>query len=177
MHAPEVPVYLNALLTDTSLLPGFKPRLGSKHLRLISLKGFPGKSQPGLFDRLNRLAIEYRWSTRFIPLDKPQAESELSRYKRQWFAKRKGIVTLLKETFSGSASVMGDCDAANKAQDADEALLELAEDCVSYGYFTTTIVLLDEDEAKITAQAREVERIINGLGFVTKLEDVNSVDA
>lgn len=175
--SPEIPMYLDSLLSDSPLLPGFRPKLGSKHLRVISLKAFPARSQPGLLDRLNRLGIEYRWSTRFIALEKTDAEAELSRYKKRWFSKRKGIVTLLKETITGSQSVMEDADAVNKARDADEALQELSEDLVSFGYFTTTIVLSHEDEKKLSVETREIERVINSLGFVTKIEDVNAVDA
>lgn len=91
---PEIPMYLDTLLADTSLLPGFEPRLGKKHLRVVSLLSFPGKSQPGLLDILNRLSCEYRWVTRFICLDKIEALDELSRYKKRWFAKRKSITTL-----------------------------------------------------------------------------------
>ena len=74
-------------------------------------------------------------------MDKADAEAELGRYKKRWFAKRKGLVTLLKETLTGAESVMEDTDAVNKAHDADQAVQELADDLVAYGYFTTTMVL------------------------------------
>lgn len=174
---PENPVYLDSVLVDSTLLPGFEPRLGETYLRVIGVKSFPGKSQPGLLDRLNRLSIEYRWVTRFICLDKNEAEAEINRYKKRWFAKRKGIVTLLKETITGSQSVMEDSDAVNKAMDADAAQQELQDDLVSYGYFTNVVVLWDKDSAALNQKTREVERIINSLGFATKIEDINAVDA
>ena len=174
---PGVPMYLDALLADTALVPGFEPRLGNRHLRTISIFSFPGKSQPGILDCLNRLALEYRWVSRFISLDKTEALAELGRYKRRWFAKRKGIVTLLKEVFTNSESMMSDSDAVNKAMDADEALQELSDDAVSYGYFTGAVVVWAEDGQLANSKAAEVERAINGLGFTTKLEDVNAVDA
>ncbi len=174
---PENPVYLDSILVDSPLLPGFEPRLGETHLKVIGVKSFPGKSQPGLLDRLNRLSIEYRWVTRFICLDKNEAEGEINRYKKRWFAKRKGIVTLLKETITGAQSVMEDSDAVNKAMDADAAQQELQEDLVSYGYFTNVVVLWDKDLVALNNKSREVERIINSLGFATKPEDINAVDA
>jgi len=174
---PEVPMYLDALLADSPLLTGHNPTLGGLHLRVISIKGFPGKSQPGLLDRLNRLSMQYRWVTRFIPLDKAAAEKELSQYRRKWFAKRKSVSTMLKELLTNSESIMADSDAVQKARDADEALAEVADDIVAYGYFTTTLVLCSSDTALLTTQVREMERIINGLGFSTIIEDVNSVDA
>ena len=177
VRVPEVPMYLDALLADSSLLPGFEPILGKHHLRVVSVIGFPGKSQPGLLDVLNRLAIEYRWVSRFLCLDKTEALSELNSYKRRWFAKRKGIVTLLKEVFTNAESIMADSDAVNKAMDADAALQELSDDAVSYGFFTATVVIWHLDHQQSTAKASEIERAINSLGFTTKLENVNSVDA
>lgn len=174
---PDVAMYLDAYLCDTPLVPGFEPRLGERQLRAISIFGFPGKSQPGLLDCLNRLAIEYRWVTRFICLDKTEALSELNRYKRRWFAKRKGIVTLLKEVLTNSESVMSDSDAVNKAMDVDGAIQELSDDAVSYGYFTGTVVVWGDTPQSANARAGEVERAINSLGFTTKLEDINAVDA
>ncbi len=179
-HSIKIPgtaMYLDAYLPDTTLTPGFEPRLGTRHLRMISISGFPGKSQPGLLDCLNRLAIEYRWVTRFICLDKTEALTELNGYKRRWFAKRKGIITLLKEVLTNSESIMSDTDASNKALDADAAVQELSDDAVSYGYFTGSIVLAAETPQAANAQASEVERAVNSLGFTTKLEDVNAVDA
>ena len=177
ISVPEVPIYLDSVLADSPLLPGFEPKLGNNHLRIIGVKSFPGKSQPGLLDRLNRLSIEYRWVTRYIFLDKHEAEAEVNRYKKRWFAKRKGIVTLLKETLTGSESVMEDSDAVNKAMDADAAQQELQDDIVSYGYFTNVVVLWDNDPSSLNNKTREVERIINSLGFATKIEDINAVDA
>lgn len=174
---PETPMYLDAILADSPLVAGFRPMLGEHHLSIVGVKGFPGKSHPVLLDRLNRLSLEYRWVTRFIALDKALAEGEISRFKKKWFAKRKGIVTLLKETLTGEQSVMADSDAVNKAFDSDAALEELLDDAVAYGYFTANVVLRDRDEERLTKNVREVEKVINGLGFATKVEDVNSVDA
>ena len=174
---PSCPMYLDALLTDTPLLTGFEPRLGNLHIKVVSVRGFPATSQPGLLVRLNRLAIPYRWVTRFICLDKAEAEAELKKFKRRWFSKRKGVLTLLKETFCGAESVMVDSDAVNKAQDSDAALQELASDMVSFGYFTASVVLMAAEKSVATSRAVEVERIINSHGFVTRVEDINAVDA
>jgi len=174
---PEIPMYLDAVLPDTPLLPGLAPKLGDRHLRTVTVLGFPGKSQPGLLDALNRLSFDYRWITRFIALDKRAAEAEINTYKKRWFAKRKGITTLLKETLTQSESLLQDSDAVNQALDADAAQQELAEEVVSYGYFTTSVVLLESDAAVLEGNVRAVERTLNSLGFTTLLETINAVDA
>ncbi|MGE0409119.1 MAG: conjugal transfer protein TrbE [Amphiplicatus sp.] len=174
---PSSPMFLDALLADSALTGGLEPMLGNEHLRIISVQGFPPASEPGFLDSLNRLGFSYRWTTRFIALDKPLATRELAKYRRQWFAKRKSIAAIIKETLFNEASILVDADADNKAADADAALQELGQDDVSFGYFTTSVIIADEDGAAVDAKAKEIERVLNGLGFVTIRETVNAVDA
>jgi type IV secretion system protein VirB4 len=174
---PEVPFYLDALLADEPLAGGLAPRLGEHHLRIVSVRGFPTSTWPGLLDDLNRLGFAYRWSTRFLCLDKSQAESELVRLRRQWFAKRKGVLTLLRESVFQQESPLVDSDADNKAADADAALQELGSDEVAFGYVTATVVVMDTDLVAADEKIRAIERAIQGRGFVTITETLNSVDA
>jgi len=177
VRTPEIPMYLDAVLADMPLIGGLEPRLGEVRFKAISVLGFPGTGIPGILDALNRLAIEYRWMTRFIPMDKEEGIRELNRFKRKWFSKRKGLVTLVKEMMSGSESVMVDTDAENKAYDTDHALQGLSNDEVSYGYFTATVIVWDECPDRLDTRARAVEKVINSLGFTTLTESMNAVEA
>ncbi|OIQ95038.1 type IV secretion system protein virB4 [mine drainage metagenome] len=174
---PEVPFHLDALLADEPLTGGLAPMLGTQHLRVVTVRGFPTSTWPGLLDDLNRLGFAYRWSTRFLCLDKAEAERELTRLRRQWFAKRKNVVALLRETIFQQESPLVDTDAANKASDADAALQELGSDQVAYGYVTATVTVLDADVTAADEKLRMVERTIQGRGFVTLPETLNAVDA
>ncbi|MHB1669713.1 conjugal transfer protein TrbE [Thiomonas sp.] len=174
---PEVPFHLDALLADEPLTGGLAPMLGTQHLRVVTVRGFPTSTWPGLLDDLNRLGFAYRWSTRFLCLDKAEAERELTRLRRQWFAKRKNVIALLRETIFQQESPLIDTDAANKAADADAALQELGRDQVAYGYVTATVTVLDADATTADEKLRMVERTIQGRGFVTLPETLNAVDA
>jgi type IV secretion system protein TrbE len=174
---PEVTMHLDALLADDPLVGGLAPMLGDQHLRVLSVRGFPTSTWPGLLDDLNRLGFAYRWSTRFLCLDKAEAEKELRRLRRQWFAKRKNIVALLRETIFQQESPLVDSDASNKASDADAALQELGSDQVAFGYVTATVTVLDADATAADEKLRAVERAIQGRGFVTIPETLNAVDA
>ncbi|WP_369959204.1 conjugal transfer protein TrbE [Pseudomonas benzenivorans] len=174
---PEVPFHLDALLADSQLTTGLAPRLGELHLRVLSVRGFPTATWPGVLDDLNRLGFAYRWSTRFICLDKDEAEKELVRLRRQWFAKRKGVLALLREAIFQQESPLLDSDAANKASDADAALQELGADQVAFGYVTATVTVSDADAQVADEKLRRVERVIQGRGFVTIAESLNAVEA
>ncbi|WP_179538377.1 MULTISPECIES: conjugal transfer protein TrbE [Pseudomonadaceae] len=177
LAVPDVPFHLDALLADSPLTTGLQPRLGDQHLRVLSVRGFPSTTWPGVLDELNRLGFAYRWATRFICLEKDEAERELVRLRRQWFAKRKGVLALLREAIFQQESPLVDNDAANKAGDADAALQELGEDHVAFGYVTTTVTVMDEDAQLADQKLRLVERVIQGRGFVTIAESLNSVEA
>ena len=151
VRVPETPMYLDAILVDEDLTGGLAPRLGRAHLRTLTIMGFPSQTWPGLLDDLNRLAFPYRWSTRAICIDKTDATKLLSKIRRQWFAKRKSIMAILKEVMTNEASVLMDSDAANKALDADAALQELGSDLVGEAYVTATVTVWNEDPASPTS--------------------------
>ncbi len=174
---PEVPFHIDALLADSALVGGLAPMLGDQHLRVATVRGFPTSTWPGILDDLNRLGFAYRWSTRFLCLDKSEAEKELARLRRQWFAKRKNVIALLRETIFQQESPLVDTDASNKAADADAALQELGSDQVAFGYLTATVTVMDADAGAADEKLRMVERVIQGRGFVTIPETLNAVDA
>ena len=119
---PEIPAYLDGVLVDTPLTGGLEPMLGDQHLRTITVMGFPNASTRGLLDDLNHLGLEYRWVARFLPMDKPAATRALTKYRRQWFAKRKSIAAIVREVMYNQETALVDSDADNKALDADAAL-------------------------------------------------------
>src|SRR3546814_832657 len=151
--------------------------LGDEHVRVLSVRGFPTRTWPGLLDDLNRLGFAYRWVTRFICLDKHQAEAELTRLRRHWFAKRKSVLVLLRETLSQQESPLVDSDADNKSADADAALQELGSDDVAYGYVTATVVVRDKNAAVADEKLRLAARAIESRGFVVVPETLNAVEA
>jgi type IV secretion system protein TrbE len=177
VRVPEVPMYLDALLADQPLTGGLEPMLGDAHLRVLTVVGFPTATTPGILDELNRLAFPYRWSTRAIMLDKPDATRLLTKIRRQWFAKRKSIAAILKEVMTNEASSLVDSDAHNKAVDADAALQELGSDQIGEAFVTATITVWDRDPHAADEKLRLVEKVIQGRDFTCMVETVNAVEA
>ena len=177
VRVPETPMYLDALLADQPLTGGLEPRLGTAHLRILTIVGFPTATTPGLLDELNRLAFPYRWSTRAVMLDKTDATKLLVKIRRQWFAKRKSIASILKEIMTNEASALVDTDASNKAADADLALQELGADYAGQAYVTATVTVWDDDPRIADEKLRLVEKIIQGRDFTAMAESINAVDA
>jgi type IV secretion/conjugal transfer VirB4 family ATPase len=177
IRVPETPMHLDALLADEPLAGGLEPRLGTHHLRTLTVVGFPTATHPGILDELNRLAFPYRWSTRAILLDKTEAVKLLTKIRRQWFAKRKSIAAIVKEVMTNEASTLVDSDAANKAADADMALQALGSDDVGQAYVTATVTVWDEDPGLAAEKLRLVEKVIQGRDFTCMPEGVNALEA
>ncbi len=174
---PAVPTHLDAVLCDTPLLGGVEPKLGNGHLRILTVLGFPNTTTPGLLDTLNDLGFSYRWTTRWIALDKAQANKHLTKLRRQWFSKRKSVGAVLREALFNRETALVDPDAEAKAAETQDALQELGSDDVAFGYLTTTIVVADPDPKRANEKILAVERIVNGRGFVTIRETMNAVEA
>jgi type IV secretion system protein VirB4 len=177
VSVPETPMQLDALLATQPLVGGLEPRLGGAHLRVLTLTGFPPATVPGLLDELNRLGLAYRWTTRAICLDKTDAASLLAKIRRQWFAKRKSVLVLLREALTQEPSPLVDNDAANKSVEADLALQDLGGDAVAYAYVTASLVVWDDDAGVAQTKLALAEKVIQGRDFTVIRESVNAVEA
>ena len=173
----ETPVFLDAALADAPLTGGISPRLGDQTLKVVSVRALPAATQPGLLDTLSALPFEYAWTARWIGLDKADAEREIVRLRKRWFAKRKGVTVLLREAITKEEVPLLDTDAAGKVEECDGALAALGSDACAYGYLTLTVTLLDADPGRAMEKARAVEAALNGQGLVARVEDLNAVEA
>lgn len=174
---PHTPFYLDALLPDMPFTPGDVPMLGDYFIPTCTISGYPADSFPGILDDLNHLQVEYRWVTRYIALDKLDAKSEIEKYRKSWWQKRKKLSQMLKEEATQEESAFVDSDASQKAIDADAALLELGDDLVAYGYLTNTITTWHEDIDEALKRMQEIKQVIQSNGFTVKDESLNSQDA
>jgi len=177
LRTPKTPIYLDALIPDEPFYSGDVPMLGEHYLATTTITGFPADTLAGLLDDLNALPIEYRWTTRYICLGPDDAKSELESYRRQWFAKRKGLLSLVGESFSKQETPLVDNAATEKAADADAALRELGEGLVSYGFMTMSLTLSDRDPAVLRRNLLEVKKVIQRQGFTCRDETFNARDA
>lgn len=177
VRVPAIPMYLDGVVATQDLYGGFQPRIGEHHLRVIGITGFPIESAPDMLSFLNRLPVEFRWSSRFIFLDPAHAERALKVYRRNWFQKRHGLVGLLKESFNFGTTTFANRDAVAMAEDADEAVAEASGNAVRFGYYTCTLLLFDRDRAVLDATAREVLKQLQHHGFGARIEEANGLEA
>jgi type IV secretion system protein VirB4 len=61
VKCPDIPAYLDYVLTDCDLKGGLSPEIGFHHLRTVSVQGFPSMTEPGLLNELDQLGFSYRF--------------------------------------------------------------------------------------------------------------------
>ena len=86
--------------------------------------------------------------------------TQIEKYRKRWWSKRKGLWTMLKEEATKQESALLDSAAANKAADADAALEELGDDLVGFGYLTSTVTVWDRD---LQHARRKLQAVKQGL--------------
>ena len=177
VRPPDSPIYLDAWLADTALVGGVAPRLGDQWVKVISVRGLPSATRPGLLDALGALPFAYRWTARWIGLDKTSAEQEIVKLRKRWFAKRKGVGVLLREAITKEEIPLVDTDALSKTEECDGALAALGADACAFGYLTLTVTVMDASEEIAAARARTVEAALNAQGLIARIEDLNAVEA
>lgn len=178
MKMPTHPLLLDNYLYDTNFYGGLEPRLGKKHVRVITPTGYVGNSVFGMFDRLNQLDFSYRWVTRFYCLSKQDSIEELTRIKKGWYGKIKPLSAMLKELLLDRESPENlNENAVMKFDEVKDAITSVEADVTSYGYYSTVIVVMDENYESANTKAQLVEQTLINLGFRAKVEDLNAVDA
>lgn len=170
---PENPIYLDALIGGQELWTGVIPKLGRRYIQCVAIEGFPLEATPGVLSLLTQLPIEYRWSNRMIFMDHYEAINHLEKYRKKWKQKVRGFFDQVFNTNSSNV----DQDALSMVADASDAIAETNSGMVSQGYYTSVVVLMDENREAVEAAALQIEKAINSLGFAARTETINTMDA
>lgn len=170
---PQSPIYLDALIGGQELWTGVIPKIGRKLIQVVSIEGFPLESYPGILAQLAELPIEYRWNSRFIFMDQQEAVAHLEKFRKKWRQKVRGFFDQVFHTNTGHI----DHDAAAMVADAEAAIADVNSGMVGTGYYTSVIVLMDEDRLVLENAAKQIEKSLHRLGFVARIETINTLDA
>ena len=183
---PRVNVGLNSYLADQQVFGGFAPRVGDRHVRAVSLHGFPNATSQGVLDRLHNLPAAYRWSTRLIMLSSETASQLIRTRRHSWFKKRKGLSEALR-SFTGQQvseeqrrierEFFEDESAVRMATDAKEALTRMQSAEARYCLYTSTFIVMEPEEARAEEIAEEIREVLVEAGFPSRMEDVNALEA
>lgn len=173
IRLPSSPMYIDALIGGQELYGGVVPKLGRKFIQTVAVEGLPMESTPGILSALAELSIEYRWSSRFIFIDRHESIALLEKYRKKWRQKIRGFFDQIFNTNRGALNQ----DAISMTQDAEDAIADIETGTVAPGFFTSVIVLMHEDREQLDHYARSVQKVIERIGFAARVETINTLDA
>jgi len=170
---PDRAMYIDSVVGGYDLYSGVVPMVDDQYVAVVAVDGFPASSYPTMLKGLDELPIQYRWSNRFLFLDTIEAQDEIGKYRKKWEQKKRGWKDQIMQTEKGPVNR----DAERMADDTEEASSEAASTSIVYGYYTSVIVLFDNDADKLESHAAHLRRIINNRGFSARIEQINTVEA
>jgi type IV secretion system protein TrbE len=173
VRLPDNPMYIDMLIGGVEMWSGVVPKIGRKFVQVVAIGGFPLEGTPGILTALSEQPCEYRWSSRFIFMDAVEAVAHLDKYRKKWRQKIRGFFDQVFNTNSGVV----DEDAKSMVQDAASAIAEINSGLVAAGYYTSVVILMDENRDRLESAARSLEKAINQIGFCAYLETINTMDA
>lgn len=174
LPAREPAVGLDVIIGSQPFSAGARPMVGKKYVRTISIETPPEEgTEVGMLDMLNQLPVAYRWTTRWIARDPQSAKAEVDKTASKWRQKIRGLV----DQITGRENGKVDADALKMANDAETAITDINSGDVSYGHYTSTIVLMDESETRLEAAVVYICKVLRYASFIVRDEYINTVEA
>lgn len=166
---PTVPMYLDEVLTDQVAEMGVEGRLGSAHLRVVSIKGYPNRTSPSFLASLEQFGFSMRLVTRFLALTPAESKSAVEKYQSLFAQKRKNMVTDALNKGQGPVN-----QAAVAASSEIGGVLSIIDQgYINAGYHTCCVVVWDDDYKSCQANAEAVMTQMRALGFACVDETAN----
>lgn len=154
---PENNILLDNFLYDTPYKNDLHPMLGDKYIAVVSPLELPSQSFLGMFDILNKLPMSYRYCTRFICLDKQDSLTTLGFQQNSWRSKIKSLFATLKELiFKRRDDNDINENAVLKVNEIETAKTLVEGDELSFGYYSCSIILQDDNEDAVKKKAEEI---------------------
>jgi type IV secretion system protein TrbE len=188
VRMPELATHLASRLASTNFLPGHTPQLGDvvpgsqplrleKYLRPLDIQQWPqGKPEEGgglgidVPLALQALPFPYRFTVRYLPLDKADAEHTLRDYMRHWG-------TLMKEAWPWWMAAPFPTEAPAHQASLEDGLVNLLANEVRHGYVTPTVLVWADTEEELAARERAVAKALQEEGMIVAPEHVNACQA
>ena len=172
MQLPNVPVNVDDLLAQ-DVEYGIVPVIGNKYVMCVAIDTFPSASSAGIFNYLTQLGCSYRWSTRYIGLERHEASSAMKKLRKGWEQKQRGFFAQLFRLPNARLNI----DAVEMVEQANLADAEISRGDVSFGYLTDNIILMDQNLSKIKSQANDIIKMLSAIGIKARIETINTFDA
>ncbi len=149
-------------------------KINGKHCRIINIKGYPNYLYTRMLRNLEVLNFEYRIVNRFIPMQKEEVQKFSKERLRFWRGKRVNLLKALLNKYGNDSGALAKYQGEDEentiaARNADEVKLVqelIDEDVTIFGFYTSTIIVLDEDEERLSKKIATISTILKNVNFL-----------
>lgn len=170
---PFCPIGLDTQLSNHEFWSGLNPKLDDELISTLTINDFPDSSKPNMLYHLDKIGIEYRWSSRFVFFDKIDAEKALTKEQKKWKQK----IVSFKDVLFNTKNPKIDADAKEMFSQYDQAIKAIKSNGIQFGHYTSTIILRAKTQSDLEDKIEIISNAIKHLGFNSKRETVNCVEA
>lgn len=140
----------------------YQLKIGDKYVGTVTITGLPFYTSAGIFDMLNQLDVEYRYSTRIITMDRADQEKKIDKVREMYRWGRKSPAELVS-TSEGEANNKVKEAYENKhvlsmMSEAGDALSEIQGNLDSFAQVTSTFIVYSDS---VKSLKRDIQRIIS----------------
>ncbi len=176
INTPQnIDIKLDSLICGEDFITGIYPKIGKYYISAVAIDGFPAESYPTILNRLSDIPVTTRFSTRFICIDKFEAEKKLESIKKRWQQKQRGMMQVILNQQQTDTNT--NWDAVEMTNDAMEGVTLQNSERAIFGYYTANIILMEEKQEDLEKWSLEIKKIISALGFNARIETINTVEA
>ena len=170
------PFFLDHILPDEVLDIGMTLKLGEYFIPMITINAFPSKTYPAILDALNAAQIEYRWTSRFICMDKQTALSAIQKQSDKYFGQRESWKQTFFKMWTKEDTGRVNKGAVVREEETDAAQIDVETDVVSLGYYTSSLMVWDTSLKKAKEKLTALKSIIGAAGFTCVEETFNALE-
>ncbi len=170
---PHPDIDVDLLICGQDFYPSFTPRVGEQFVGIVSVEGVQSYTTPAMLSAMDSRPLRYRWSTRFLYMDRIDAVESLNQFRRKWKQKEVGI----KDQLVQNPNPRVNLDAVRMVADADEAFAEVSSGDVNQGHYTSVFVIYAEDREVLEEATTYFRNFLNESGFGGRVETMNATSA
>ncbi len=147
--------------------------IGGKYVKILTINGFPDYARNDILAALTKRGFEYRWNTRFIPLDEMDANKHLNKIRKFWRNMTIGIKNALSNNKSQNWQ---DDSALTMKHDVEEAMNANASHNVKFGFYSASIIIFDDSQESLMQKTKDIITTLDHYGFAVRIETFHSVE-
>lgn len=155
------PQYLDWQMCDSEL-EAYRSylRIDEYYVRVLTLKELPSETRPLILNGLLDIPANFHIVTEWHPVDNGQARKEINKRRRHYHNSKTSFLSNLQDHQKiGPQDELVDDSKQAAVAELGEALTALGMDGKSFGEFTLTVVIYDEDRRKTDRAVAEFQKL------------------